>query len=334
MTNKPAIPLESVFSPRDNRRGLAGLLTGPIICALACTLLAAPACFAGNAAAAYPAVSHSAANDKKSATRWDPPNVDAPVNGLSSTPPCPLADVLQHAGERATELASNLQQFTAREKMHAEMLGQVSNTLASEDRDFDYLVFITREANGLLSVRESHKVTYGTGGFDQAMTDSGLAVLALIFYPVYAADYNMRCEGQTDYQGQKAWVIHFDQRKDKPAVTREFSTETRHYPAKLKGRAWIAADSYQVLHLETNLAEWIPGVRLKSEAISIDYGPVQFHIRPVTLWLPQSAEVFSEFTGEQLGAALSRAQGSDLRRYHAQYSFTDFQLFSVGLETQ
>jgi hypothetical protein len=261
---------------------------------------------------------------------WNPPNVDAPIPSLSVTTPCPLADVLKQAGERAEELVINLQQFSARETMRAEMVNEVGAAAAVEMRDFDYLVFISRGANNLLAVRESHTATYGDGTFDRSMTDSGLTVLALIFYPLYADGYDMHCEGQVQYQGHPAWVVHFQQRKDKPSITRSFETPTGHYAAALKGRAWIASDSFQVLHLETNLANWVAGMHLKSEGISIDYGPVQFHIRPVTLWLPQSAQVFSEFVPYSTGSSLAYAENPQNRRYHARYTFTDFKLFSVS----
>jgi VWFA-related protein len=267
---------------------------------------------------------------KAAPSLWNPPNVEAPIPSLSATPPCPLAEVLKQAAWSAKELVINLQKFSARETMRAEMVNEVGAAAALETRDFDYLVFITRGANDLLAVRESHTATYGNGTFDRSMTDSGLTVLALIFYPPYASGYDMRCEGQVQYQGHAAWVIHFKQRQDKPSLTRAFMTTTGHYSAALKGRAWIAADSFQVLHLETNLVKWVAGMHLKSEAISIDYGPVQFHIRPVTLWLPQSAEVFSEFVPYSTGSSLAYAENPQDPRYHARYTFTDFKLFSVG----
>jgi hypothetical protein len=266
---------------------------------------------------------------------WQPPDVDAPLAGVSLTPPCTLDDVLKQAAGRAQEMVTNLQQFTAKETMKAEMLNQFGTPSATETRNFDYLVFIHEGTNGLLSVREDHKSTYGTDSFDRTMTDSGLTVLALIFHPEYAGGYEMRCEGQTQYRGQTAWVIHFQQRPGKPAITREFTTETGHYPAKLKGRAWIAADTGQVVRLETNLEQWISAMHLKSEAISIDYGPVKFHSRDATLWLPLSASVYSDFIlASPPGSAMATSDAPQDRRYYAQYNFSDYQIFSVGAGTK
>jgi hypothetical protein len=83
---------------------------------------------------------------------------------------------------------------------------------------------------------------------------------------------------------------------------------------KLKGRAWLAADTYQVLHLESDLMEPIPKIRLKSEHLAVDYRPVRFRKGNVQLWLPESADLYIHYKGH---------------RYHHRHSFSDFLLFSV-----
>jgi hypothetical protein len=87
----------------------------------------------------------------------------------------------------------------------------------------------------------------------------------------------------------------------------------------LKGRAWIAADSYQVLHIETDLAEPLLQQRLYTDAVSINYAPVEFHAQNVQLWLPLSAESFTE-SDNLVG-------GTD--RSVVKHTFADFVLFSV-----
>ena len=83
---------------------------------------------------------------------------------------------------------------------------------------------------------------------------------------------------------------------------------------KLKVRAWIATDTYQVVRLETDLAEEIPAIRLRTEHLTVEYGPVQFQKRSVELWLPESAELYLDFRGRHL---------------HRRHSFSNFLLFSV-----
>jgi hypothetical protein len=80
------------------------------------------------------------------------------------------------------------------------------------------------------------------------------------------------------------------------------------------GRAWISADSYQVLHLEAALIKGIGILGLKSYALSVDYAPIHFRSRDVVAWLPQAAVTYSEFVKH---------------RDVVEHTFTDFLLSSV-----
>jgi hypothetical protein len=44
----------------------------------------------------------------------------------------------------------------------------------------------------------------------------------------------------------------------------------------IKGRAWIAADSYQIVRLETDLIVPMQMIRLNADRAVIEYRPVQF----------------------------------------------------------
>ena len=58
----------------------------------------------------------------------------------------------------------------------------------------------------------------------------------------------------------------------------------------------------------------MPEIRLAAEHTVIEYGPVNFRERNVGMWLPQSAEVYSDGRG---------------RRFHLRHSFTKYMLFSA-----
>ena len=93
----------------------------------------------------------------------------------------------------------------------------------------------------------------------------------------------------------------------------------RSYPVDLKGRAWIVADSHQIIGLETDLIEAIPDVRLTAEHTAIHYGPVRFSSRGLDMWLPQKAEVYMELRGKRL---------------HRRISFSNYLLFAVDDKQQ
>jgi len=45
------------------------------------------------------------------------------------------------------------------------------------------------------------------------------------------------------------------------------------HPVALKGRAWIDAESYQIVRLETDMIAPLPEIRLVSDRTAIEYGP-------------------------------------------------------------
>ena len=113
---------------------------------------------------------------------------------------------------------------------------------------------------------------------------------------------------------EPTWQVHFRQRPDKPARLRGYTIGRANYALALRGRAWIATDSFQVLGLETDLVAPLPAIRLKAEHDIIEYAPVKFTKNNQELWLPASAELFVDFHGH---------------RIHRRHSFRDYRLFSV-----
>ena len=247
------------------------------------------------------------------ALHWDPPQVDAPVPSLSEALSCALPNVLKQAGERAQELVDHLQNFDAHEQIRYEQNDTVGTPEMYWAANFDYLVdFGERSGHKLRETR-----TPLAGSDDprpNAIVDTGLPALALIFYPALQGDYEMHCKGLVQWNGQPAWLVYFQQIKGKHPRTVSMATARKVYPVSLKGRAWIAADSGQVVHLETNLMSGIAELELQTSAVSVDYAPVTFQSQNVPIWLPQSALVYTEyFTNSTI----------------IQHTFSDFRLFSV-----
>ncbi len=149
------------------------------------------------------------------------------------------------------------------------------------------------------------------------ITTTGLPVLAIAFHPLFRDDFEMKCEGLGDWDGKAAWVVYFRQLDSKPSRLRSYVVNKNYYPVALKGRAWISADNYQMLHLETDLVKPIPEIRLATEHTSVSYGPVAFRKSGTDLWLPKNAELYVSLGN---------------RRFHRSENFDHFMLFST--ETQ
>jgi hypothetical protein len=82
----------------------------------------------------------------------------------------------------------------------------------------------------------------------------------------------------------------------------------------LKGRAWFAADSYQIVSLQTDLIAPVPDIQLTVDRAYIEYGPVHFSSKGVDMWVPQTAELYSDLRGKKV---------------HQRMSFGNYLLFSV-----
>lgn len=248
--------------------------------------------------------------------QWAPANVEAPIRSLSVIPPCDLSSVLEQAGAKADELAANLEKFSAEEQIQYRMLDRRGSLEETDAATFAY-VFAFEQHNGGSASREYRTPTDGSHAFRASGQDTGQAALALIFHPNMQADYQMRCEGLDNSLGQPTWVVHFQQRKDRPGRTLQFSVDNVSYSAKLKGRAWISTENFQIIHLETNLLGDIPMIKLRNNAVSVDYAPVQVQSKKLELWLPQSIEAYWEFENHRVILV---------------HTYTDFHLFTVETE--
>ena len=294
----------------------------PLVCAvLIATIILANAGFVNSASTSS---SQKKGNEKATALRWNPPRVDSSLPSLAVAPPCALSDVLNLAGLRATELLVHLQNFIAHEQIRYAQADRQGLTELSLRAKFDYLVDFGGRSNPL-NIREL-RTALGDADTAQlsAVMDRGLPALALIFYPTLQTDYEMRCDGLTQWNDHPAWVVHFRQIKGKRPrtltmyTTAEVSAPNRTtaelHPLSLKGRAWIAKDSGQVMHLETNLVDGILMIDLRENAFTVDYAPVRFQAQNLEIWLPQHAIGYTDYAK---------------RRMIIEHTFSEFQLFSV-----
>jgi hypothetical protein len=93
-----------------------------------------------------------------------------------------------------------------------------------------------------------------------------------------------------------------------------YNVGNRSFAVGQKGRAWIDADTSQILAMESDIMHPLPEIRLIRDHQLIEYGPVSFRNNSVQLWLPKSADWYCSLAG---------------RRYHRRHTFSQFLLFSV-----
>jgi hypothetical protein len=113
-------------------------------------------------------------------------------------------------------------------------------------------------------------------------------------------EFAMTCEGLTDWRRHNTWRIHFEQRLDRPATMCGLQVGTRYFTVLFRGYAWIDKETFQIVHMETDLLRPIPELRLDMDHQSVDYRSVALSERDTSLWLPEVAEITVDFKGKRL----------------------------------
>ncbi len=270
----------------------------------------------GTAAADEGADVSPAAAAMEVASNWLPPDVDEKVPAVETGATCNLGEVLQKAGSQLEKFVHDVDRFTATETLTHESINKYGMASSPEKRKFDYLVSIEEVRKGYLSVTEYRNGGGAQAEFPDGIVTNGLPATVLVFHPYYSANYEMTCEGLARANGTLAWQIHFRQMPGKPNAIRSYQSGMHgpSYSVGLKGRAWISADNYQIIRMETDIVAPLPQIRLLAEHTAIEYGPVQFQKAGVNLWLPQTAEIYFAWMGHQV---------------HRRHSFSNYLLFGV-----
>jgi Flp pilus assembly protein TadD len=246
--------------------------------------------------------------------KWMPPDVDESMPVVETSASCPMQEISDGTAKRVQTFIDDVNRISATETLDHEVVDRFGMTAKHESRRFSYVESLMEVKPGMYRVEEYRDGTMGLDVFPERLASLGLGSMVMIFHPVYRDEYEMTCEGLTHWHNREVWQVHFRQRKDKPARMREYSVGKNVYSVGLRGRAWIAKDTFQVVSIETDLVTPVPAIRLAAEHISIDYEPVTFVKKHEELWLPQNAELFFDFNG---------------RRIHRRHHFDDYRLFSV-----
>ena len=294
---------------------------------IAVLVVCAPALSQENVPAAHPAAPAARANTLRRApikealefnpAPWPPRDVDAGPAQPETEDSCPISSILEAASRHAVELAENLERFTATELVQTASARKDGTWNRVEANTFSYMAFLTRPRRGLVSVEDSRA---GSGSSAiPPLRAAGLAATALIFHPQLIHDFDMACEGQGNLNGKPLWKIHFTQKPSVPPRFQSMRVNNKLYDVKLKGRAWIAPENFEIEHIDTDLLEPIPQIRLFTEHASIEYGPVRFKTGNLRIWLPQGAEFYLDVGG---------------RRFFNHHRLSNFVVFSVDTQQE
>jgi tetratricopeptide (TPR) repeat protein len=264
-------------------------------------------------AAAAPLAANATLPLPRTGNNWAPRAVDELSAEVAADVPCSLPDVLAGTARQVQALVNSLERITATERILYEELNGDGATTFWEDRDLNYVVSFVQPRQDILSVEEYRRPLKKEESSPR-MTSTGLVALVLLFHPLYVSDFEAACAGLGQWRGRPVWIVDFQQSPDRPARVRTYRTTAGVFNVRLKGRAWIDANSYNVVRLETDLLEPLREARLERDHMVIEYGPVQFKKTDSSLWLPVRAELYSLFRD---------------RWYRVRHTLRDYMLFSI-----
>lgn len=245
---------------------------------------------------------------------WEPMGIDDTKPYVAADVACPSQRVIEMTGARVKQLVDDVSQIAAIEDLVHERVDELGNPVTRETRKFNYVVSISEPQPGWLSTEEYRTDQTGFTSFPDQIGTQGFTGLALVFHPVMRDNFQMTCEGLGEWKGQAVWLVHFRQRDDRPNRIHSYKVGEIIYPVNLKGRAWITADKFQIVHMESDLVKSMPKIQLLTEHQVVDYGPVMFQRKNVELWLPKSAQIYFDFRKH---------------RYVRRHSFDHYMLFAV-----
>jgi hypothetical protein len=264
---------------------------------------------AQKAAAAEPDSSTTPETDSSAAP------MDADVPSVDSS--CQLDDLLSRVTHHVEEFVDNVDRFTANEVLVHKRFDRDGSLKGEAETRSNYVAMIQKMQSGLFAVTE-YRAAIQEINLKGAIRANVAAALVLIFHPSHLQEFAITCAGPADWSGYDTWRVDFRQRLDRPATMSGFEAGNgKEYTVLLKGSAWIDRNTFQIVHMETDLMKPIPEMKLKMLHQSVDYGFVLFAGAADTLWLPQTAEVTADFRGQRLAE---------------RHTYSKFQIFSVDTE--
>ncbi|HKR85257.1 MAG TPA: hypothetical protein VJS37_13955, partial [Terriglobales bacterium] len=247
---------------------------------------------------------------------WRPPDVDDVKPNVTPEVPCPGTKALEEAGERVQELAQDLGRLAADEELFHQSLDGAGLSTSTETRKYEYFAAVSSVPGEVFLDEYRTNKDMKTGNPD-GIASAGFAMLAFVFHPKMQGDFDFDCEGRGDWRGEASWLVHFRQRHDLPNRVHTYQIGGEHFRIDLKGRAWISADNFQIIRIEADMVRPLPEIELLSEHQAVEYGPVPFAKKNISLWLLQRAEIYFDL---------------HKHHYYRRHSFDHYLLFGVDSE--
>ena len=165
---------------------------------------------------------------------WAPPGIDEIKPSVASGAECPTTQVIEESGKQVQELVNDLARFAAVEDLFHQPLDAYGIPVRTETRKYDYVATISEPAPGAISIDEYRSEKLMLQNYPDHIASTGFVTLALVFHPDLREDFDLRCEGLGDWHGESSWLVHFQQRTDRPNHLHSYKVGDHFVPVDLK----------------------------------------------------------------------------------------------------
>jgi hypothetical protein len=200
-----------------------------------------------------------------------------------------VAQAADLAERRVVADSADLADMHCTESVVQEKLTGKGHTEAKEQAQYDYLVMIDGNSDGM-QFNESRRETVAAHHKQLPMlVTNGFSTLQLIFHPYYRNSFTFESSAEEVVNGEPAVPVHFSEIAGQRAPA-ALALRGRVYPLNLQGTAWLDKQTGDIVKMDASLLNNMSDVGLRSLSIHVEYRPISIGKSPAVN-LPTKAVV-------------------------------------------
>lgn len=265
------------------------------------------------------------ADATKAMADWTPAQFEQAIPELKGLAPAASQDrlplILAKAGDKVKAFFATLPDTTAREEIVLERLDWTGHQVEISSESFNYLDVAGGSRSGAL-LQEYRTDAKGRrtepAPLNAGFLTHGFASLPIHFHPDYQQDSTFRYLGGQNLHGRSTEVVYFSQIPGKARIDEMIRTPNKSVDVLVQGIAWIDAESYQIVRMQTDIVFPLGDPDLTRVTTDSTFAEVHFRDDPQGVWLPAEVTV---------------TVGWGRESFRNRHRYSHFELFRIATST-